>query len=63
MRAAGWRNFNNRIAANTKMTGGVELNWTAETDMGVRMWDLNGVSEIISTDTAQGRRFPVTGIG
>ena len=45
------------------MTGAVELEWLAENDIGVRMWDLIRVSETISTPTAQGRRFPAAGIG
>ena len=46
-----------------KTTGADELDCLAEARMGVRMWDLNGVSKIISTATAGGHRFPVTGIG
>lgn len=64
-RVGGWRFCNSRRLANKrrKMAGAVELGGLAEIDMGVRMWGLNGVSKIISTATAQGHRFPVTGIG
>ena len=41
----------------------VELDWLAETNVGVRMWDLNEVSKVLSAATAGGHRCPVTGIG
>lgn len=66
MRAGDWGIFSdNWISAKKQRgkAGGVELNYIAETNTGVRMWGLNWASKNISTAAAGGRRFPVTDVG
>ena len=60
MRAGGRRiftiNINSRRNSNKrrKMAAAVRLDWRAETDTGVPMWGLNGVSKIIGIATVRG---------
>ena len=69
VRTGAWSSFNSRktVSKSRKIRGEValELDWFVEINMGVRiynMWDLNGLRKLISTDTAGGHRFSVTGI-